>query len=585
MIAVDKIRIQGFRGIASLEMRLERTTVLIGPNNCGKTSVLKALQLALSDEHSADGHDFHRAADGTVATEILIDVRFIPVSEAGLRRRRFAPVWAEALKDCIRHDRRDSFAFRTRIAPGPGGTIEKTRHLLLNWDGGAVGRELTEPLPFIRMCLLEAEDDLQGALMRPGSFISTAYESLREDVLAHPQYANLPIHDLRAQLDRLAENLEGPGSGLPDGMEFSPSSIGRFIELVKSEGASQRLRAVLGLGTQKSLLMLAAVVLIEGLSRQAEAHGWPFFMLIAAEEPEGHLHPNAQRMLMDRLMALSHQFVVSTHSPYIASIPGPESLRSMSRLHDVVEVHRLPGKMDPGDVRALKRLILRLRGEVLFARGLMFVEGVTEEQLIRGMFHARFGDDPSAFGITIVGVDGKSYAPFFLLALSLRKPFCVVSDNDGDTAHVVLKQLADVERKVEYGRRQNQSQVFFLSPGLAMEGELVYKLNLRNELIDALIACTHLTDPTPKNLRRQRERLIELSDRELKLRLEKKKSEYSGFLGDMILENPYRRRINQRLPKAVREAFRLMDGWIKDDGKTAAADVPLSQKAEDESAA
>lgn len=47
MIAVDKIRIRGFRGIASLEMRLERTTVLIGPNNCGKTSVLKALQLAL----------------------------------------------------------------------------------------------------------------------------------------------------------------------------------------------------------------------------------------------------------------------------------------------------------------------------------------------------------------------------------------------------------------------------------------------------------------------------------------------------------------------------------------------------------
>ena len=82
---------------------------------------------------------------------------------------------------------------------------------------------------------------------------------------------------------------------------------------------------------------------------------------------------------------------------------------------------------------------MRLRGEVLFARGLMFVEGVTEEQLIRGMFQLHFRDDPSAFGISIMGVDGKSYSPFFLLALSLRKPFCVVSDNDGDTAHVVMK--------------------------------------------------------------------------------------------------------------------------------------------------
>ena len=118
-----------------------------------------------------------------------------------------------------------------------------------------------------------------------------------------------------------------------------------------------------------------------------------------------------------------------------------------------------------------------------------------------------------------------------------------------------------------------------------MEGELVYKLNLRNELIDALIACTHLTDPTPKNLRRQRERLVELSDRELKLRLEKKKSEYSGFLGDIILENPYRRRLNQRLPKAVRDAFSLMDGWIKDDSRAAVAQTSSNPGTDDDSAA
>lgn len=162
---------------------------------------------------------------------------------------------------------------------------------------------------------------------------------------------------------------------------------------------------------------------------------------------------------MAQLGRLSHQLIVSTHSPCVAASAEPAGLRAMSRDGDGVCVRWLPKKTDAADARAVKRLILRLRGEVLFARGLMFVEGVTEEQLIRGMFQLHFGDDPSAFGISIVGVDGKSYAPFLLLALSTRKPFCIVSDNDGDAAHVVMKQLADVEQKVQFDHKANKSGV------------------------------------------------------------------------------------------------------------------------------
>ncbi len=35
-------RIENFRGITKLELELDRTTVLIGENNTGKTSVLEA---------------------------------------------------------------------------------------------------------------------------------------------------------------------------------------------------------------------------------------------------------------------------------------------------------------------------------------------------------------------------------------------------------------------------------------------------------------------------------------------------------------------------------------------------------------
>ncbi|VVH66660.1 FIG131328: Predicted ATP-dependent endonuclease of the OLD family [uncultured Gammaproteobacteria bacterium] len=45
-ILIKTVRVAGFRGLENLEVELEQTTVLTGMNNTGKTSFLKALQIA-----------------------------------------------------------------------------------------------------------------------------------------------------------------------------------------------------------------------------------------------------------------------------------------------------------------------------------------------------------------------------------------------------------------------------------------------------------------------------------------------------------------------------------------------------------
>jgi putative ATP-dependent endonuclease of OLD family len=50
-IQIDTVRISGFRGICNIEVTLPRVTVLLGQNNAGKTSIVKALQLALGTTH------------------------------------------------------------------------------------------------------------------------------------------------------------------------------------------------------------------------------------------------------------------------------------------------------------------------------------------------------------------------------------------------------------------------------------------------------------------------------------------------------------------------------------------------------
>ena len=56
-----------------------------------------------------------------------------------------------------------------------------------------------------------------------------------------------------------------------------------------------------------------------------------------------------------------------------------------------------------------------------------------------------------------------------------------------------------------------------------------------------------------------------LAPRDLKRKLEKKKAEYSGFLGEIIAQNPYNQSVDNMLPIAVRKAFEQISLWL---GKT-----------------
>ena len=565
MIIIDRVRIHGFRSIQTLKMPLERSTALLGTNNCGKSTVLKALELSLSNETPVVKEDFHLDSTGEFGSELWVDVRFIPLNEDGKRLSIFSEKWHQEFARMTSRDhyRREYFAFRTLFKRYEDGSIEKKRYVITHWDDEKIGYELTELPHSIQFVSIDAEENLREDLKNENSFVSLMVKRLGSALKKYPDYADKPIEDLRLLLDSLCQTLEGPGAQLPDDIKLTADNIEEFFSLVKTD--SEKIipfSTLQGKGSQKSVAILSIVLLIDLLAKQARIQQKPLFMLIAAEEPEIHLHPNAQRTLMAQLKALSHQFIVSTHSPYVASVCEPHEFRSMLRVGENINVRWLPQNIDPAETRAIKRLILRFRGETLFATGLIFVEGVTEEQLIRGMFQAYFGDDPSAFGISIIGVDGKSYAPFLTLALSLRKPFCVISDNDGDAKHVVLKQLSDVERRLHYLAKNNRSGVFFLSPGLAMEGELVYKTQLKREIFDALWACNASSNTSVKSKRLQYERMAAMTPRELKRKLEKKKAEYSGFLGDIIAQNPYHQSVENLLPQAILAAFKEISNWL-----------------------
>src|SRR5437773_12502394 len=93
---ITRLRIENFRSIKRLDLEIGDTTVFIGPNNAGKTSILDAVRIALTRRWGQRGtgfteYDVHMATetdDPKASTGIEIEIR---VEEA------HAEEWSEGL--------------------------------------------------------------------------------------------------------------------------------------------------------------------------------------------------------------------------------------------------------------------------------------------------------------------------------------------------------------------------------------------------------------------------------------------------------------------------------------------------------
>ena len=179
MIVIDRIRINGFRSIRSLQMPLGRSAVLLGANNCGKTTVLKALELALSDETAVNLEDFHVNRAGESEKVLWVDVRFISQNQNGNRQTEFQGVWQKEFSGMIRRDhyRREYFAFRT-IFTCTDGRIDKKRIVINHWDRAKLGEELTALPQSLQFVSVDAEESLRENLQNPNSFVTRIVEML-----------------------------------------------------------------------------------------------------------------------------------------------------------------------------------------------------------------------------------------------------------------------------------------------------------------------------------------------------------------------------------------------------------------------
>ena len=206
--------------------------------------------------------------------------------------------------------------------------------------------------------------------------------------------------------------------------------------------------------------------------------------MLALEEPEAHLHPQAQRALFGQIEAIPGQRIISTHSPYIASQTAIAHFRHFRKVGAETQVTRIDSTaLDSEDLRKIDRMVLNTRGEMLFARALVFFEGETEEQALPVFARAYWGEHINTLGISMIGVSGMAYLPFVRLATSFAIPWFIFSD--GEPA--ALKALRNVLKKlVKPENVEDNDNIFVIPGGKNFEGHLACD-DYEDLLVDTIV--------------------------------------------------------------------------------------------------
>jgi predicted ATP-dependent endonuclease of OLD family len=129
------------------------------------------------------------------------------------------------------------------------------------------------------------------------------------------------------------------------------------------------------------------------------------------------------------------QIIISTHSSFVANKLGLDHLIVL-RDEKVVRISELQASDFFKKLAGYDTLRLAL------AKKVILVEGDSDELVVqRAYMDANGGRLPIQDGIDVISV-GTAFLRFLELALALKIPAAVVTDNDGDTAAVAKKYAA-----------------------------------------------------------------------------------------------------------------------------------------------
>jgi putative ATP-dependent endonuclease of OLD family len=482
-------RIQNYRCFRDTAVEFRPgLNVIIGENNAGKTTLLRAIMLVFERKGRArpDVHDFYRLlepidAPPTITAEVTIRssptdspsdralvaswlTRLDPPWEAKLTYSFFLPEQhAAEFKEALRAGEREQFfeileeflpKYVSRIYAGnPDTKVTADGDSLAKFDCqflDALRDVETEMFagntPLFRTMLEGVLDlDMDGPKKRVlRDAFRTDANSLRQKLLG------------RLDTKRLFELAKETGAS--DG--GNPTLQGAvdeadFIAALRLFVAHETFAFPAthnGLGYNNLIyisLVLASLSFRSSIDKLGENAA--IFPMLLIEEPEAHLHPALQYKLLAHIVSRvrdephrNRQVFVTTHSTHVTAAAGLDPIMCMCIEQGGIHV-AYPSKLFGNSVSDKKsrsyveRYLDATKSTMLFAKTTVFVEGIAEQLVIPAIATA-IGRSFDANHVAVVRVDGltfKHFLPLFgagvgadRLPFALKRKVACVIDAD-----------------------------------------------------------------------------------------------------------------------------------------------------------